>query len=230
MKQETGILARYHGNGGNALSPQLESEVTDFYEMMKVIVRVPRTVSRHERNCVTVWGRDGKSFKHQKRQVLSNLKELPAAWSESHLIWTWVFLHLLSCHQSGCVLAGASGTHSVHVCTYHQSSKLIVEACWRCDIHALIRYSVCSNESESCMMGQCKECLGRPGLIDYLSQCDELSDTEEITNKQWISTDQTTLVTLVERNEDFIENVATRMKRLTHQFHSKIPKFIHGNT
>ena len=32
------------------------------------------------------------------------------------------------------------------------------------------------------MMGQCKECPGRQGLIDYLSQCDELSDAEDISS------------------------------------------------
>ena len=39
------------------------------------------------------------------------------------------------------------------------------------------------------MMGQCKVCPGRQGLVDYLDQWDDLRDTEEITYKQWVSTD-----------------------------------------
>ncbi|KAJ8030181.1 hypothetical protein HOLleu_26513 [Holothuria leucospilota] len=34
-------------------------------------------------------------------------------------------------------------------------------------------------------MGQCKVCPGRQGLIDYLHQCDDLKNIEEIACKQW---------------------------------------------
>ena len=50
---------------------------------------------------------------------------------------------------------------------------------------------VCSDDSERCMMGQCKECPGQNGLVDCLNQCDEFIDVEEETYKQWVSTDQT---------------------------------------
>ena len=33
------------------------------------------------------------------------------------------------------------------------------------------------------MMGQCKECPGQNGLVDFLNQCDELIDVEEETYK-----------------------------------------------
>ena len=63
------------------------------------------------------------------------------------------------------------------------------------------------------MMGQCKECPGRQGLIDYLGHCDELSDVEEITYKQWVSTDRTILITVVESQDDFIENLVSQIYR-----------------
>ena len=31
------------------------------------------------------------------------------------------------------------------------------------------------------MMGQCKGCPGQNGLVDFLNQCDELFDVEEVT-------------------------------------------------
>ena len=40
---------------------------------------------------------------------------------------------------------------------------------------------VCSDDDERCMMGQCKECTGQNGLVDFLKQCDELIDVEEVT-------------------------------------------------
>ncbi len=55
---------------------------------------------------VTVQDRDGKSVKHQKRLVLSNLKELHFPGVNLTFIGKLNFLHLLPCHQSGCVLAG----------------------------------------------------------------------------------------------------------------------------
>ena len=57
----------------------------------------------------------------------------------------------------------------------------MVEACLKGDVHGLMRLCVCSDESEVCMMGQCKECPGRQGIIEYLSHSDELSDLDEIT-------------------------------------------------
>ena len=42
-------------------------------------------------------------------------------------------------------------------------------------------------------------------------RCDELIDVEEVTNKQWASTDRTQLVTITESKEDFIENLSTHV-------------------
>ncbi|KAJ8017733.1 hypothetical protein HOLleu_44652 [Holothuria leucospilota] len=163
---------------------------------------------------VTVRDRNGDSVKHQKRLVLSNLKELYAAWNEAHPDKKVGFSTFATLRPKWCVLAGASGTHSVCVCKYHQNPKLMVEACLKSDVHELIRYCVCSDEHESCMMGQCKVCPGRQGLIDYLCQCDDLKDIEEIAYKQWVSTDRT--------QEDFIENLSTQVEKLTrHSFTAK---------
>ena len=49
------------------------------------------------------------------------------------------------------------------------------------------------------MMGQCKECPGHQGLTDYLSQCDEHRDFEEITYKQWVDFEEITYKQWVRR-------------------------------
>ena len=49
------------------------------------------------------------------------------------------------------------------------------------------------------MMGQCKECSGQNGLVDFLNQCDELIDVEDVD------------VNITESKEDFIENLSTQV-------------------
>ena len=72
------------------------------------------------------------------------------------------------------------------------------------------------------MMGQCKDCPRRQGLEDYLNQSEDLQDTEEITYKQWVSTDRTKLITIVEPKDDFIKNLSTQVDKLTrHSYTAK---------
>ena len=74
---------------------------------------------------------------------------------------------------------------------------------------------VCSGDNDRCMMGQCKECPGQNVLVDFLNQCGEFIDVEEVTYKQWVSTDRTQVVTITEFKEDFIENLSTQVFKLT---------------
>ncbi len=147
------------------MSPELKTDISAFYEMdgnSRMCPGMKETVTVRDRNCDSV--------KHQKRLVLTNLKELHAAWNELHPDKKVGFSTFATLRPKWCVLAGASGTHSVCVCKYHQNPKLMVEACLKCDVHDLIRYCVCSDECESCMMGQCKDCRDvRESLITSAS-------------------------------------------------------------
>ena len=59
-------------------------------------------------------------------------------------------------------------------------------------------------------------------VIDFLNQYDELIDVEEVTYKQWVSTDRTQLVTITEYKEDFIEHLNTQVFKLTcHSYTAK---------
>ena len=71
-------------------------------------------------------------------------------------------------------------------------------------------------------MGHCKDCPGQQGLTDYLNKCDELSDVEEVSYLQWISTDRTKLITITESKADFIDNFSGQVVKLTrHSFTAK---------
>ena len=197
VKKEKGILGQCDRNKGKPMSVVLKNEIAEFYESdenSRMCPGMKETISVRDRN--------GEMIKHQKRLVLSNLKELHVAWNESHPDKKVGFSKFAALRPRWCVLAVASGTHSVCVCKYHQNPKLMTEACLKSDVHELMKYCVCADDNERCMMGQCKECPGQNGLVDFLNQCDELIDVEEVTYKQWVSTDRTQLVTITESMEN----------------------------
>ena len=63
----------------------------------------------------------------QKRLVLSNLKEVYLAFKVQFPNEKIGFSKFAECRPRNCKLAGASGTHSVCVCTIHQNVKMMTE-------------------------------------------------------------------------------------------------------
>lgn len=52
-----------------------------------------------------------------------------------------------------CIIAGASGTYSVCVCTYHQNAKLMIDGVkWNGDYKSLLEVLVCNVENYDYMM------------------------------------------------------------------------------
>ena len=73
--------------------------------------------------------REGEGQVHvQKRLVLCNLQELYTIFKDQHPSDHTGFSKFASLRPKHCVLAGASWTYTVCVCTYHQSVKLIIHA------------------------------------------------------------------------------------------------------
>lgn len=62
----------------------------------------------------------------QKRLILSNLKELYEMFRLEYSDKTIGFSTFASMRPKHCVLAGASGTHTVCVCSMHQNVKLMM--------------------------------------------------------------------------------------------------------
>ena len=69
---------------------------------------------------------NGKKEAVQKRLLLMNLRELHLLLKEAHISVSFsVFCKL---RPKNCIIAGASGTHSVCVCTIYQNVKLMLDA------------------------------------------------------------------------------------------------------
>ena len=64
-------------------------------------------------------------------------------------------------------------------------------ACLNETVDELIGHSVC-NETEQCMMGYCKQCPGKQGVLNFLNALDDIPD--EVDYMQWVSTDRTSLI------------------------------------
>ena len=59
--------------------------------------------------------------------------------------------------------------------------------------------------------------------MDYMKECDDLSDIDKVSYLQWISTDRTKLVTITEWKADFVENFSSQVLKLTrHSFTAKM--------
>jgi hypothetical protein len=96
-------------------------------------------------------------------------------------------------------MAGASGTQCVCECTIHQNVKLMLEAC---KISELTRSS-----EHHLFFRDCSECPEPADLENTLEDVFTDNAFENITFKQWISTDRCLLLIIVKLTEEFIESL-----------------------
>jgi hypothetical protein len=145
------------------------------------------------------------------------LKELYFHFKNSHPEVKVGFLKFASLHSRNCITAGASGTHNV--CVYEQFTKNVKLMLEACKISGLTRSS-----EHHLFFRDCSEC---PGPTDFENTLEDIftdNAIENITFKQWISTDRCELVTTVKSTEEFIELLLEKLLLLLR--HS----FIHWDT
>ena len=115
----------------------------------------------------------------QKRLILSNLKELYAKFKTCYPDIKTCFSNFCSHRPKWCITVGASGTHTVCVCTYHQNVKLMISAVELSkDYHELIDMLVCSGANKNCMIHRCPMCPEDSALVHYLEN--ELYSQDDI--------------------------------------------------
>ena len=123
-----------------------------------------------------------------------------------------------------CILAGASGTHTVCVCPHHQNVKLMLDGPkLNIDYKDLLDIIVCDKENYSCMMNECTDCPGKQALLDTIDvseECSILPDT--IVYKQWVTADRAEMITVLKTKDEYFETLAAKLEQLkTHHFVSK---------
>ena len=166
-----------------------------------------------KKDCVSI----ARKIHRQKRLMLCNLKELFTAFKLKHPEAKIGFSKFCSFRPKWCVLAGASGTHSVCVCTIHLNIKLLLAPL---NVHYkdLLKYLVCSLDRRECMVQWCSECPKSPdSLEDYLLQLlsEEYEQDQPIKFRQWMATDSANLILQKESQIDYVELVVSQMQKLT---------------
>ena len=125
-----------------------------------------------------------------------------------------VFSKFAELRPKHCILAGASGTHSVCVCTIHQHLKLMLLSMRLLDLatyhHCLARIS-CNPPLPKCYLGECDAC---PGVVKFKEELIVLLDMDQIVYKQWIATYRSTLETFCVPAEEFIDIFCEKLELL----------------
>ena len=93
----------------------------------------------------------------QKRLVLCNIRKHFNAFKVRYPEVKIGFSKFCSLKPKWCILAGASGTHTVCACTTHKSIKLFLTPT---NMHYkyLLQLLVCNPENRECMANQCAPC------------------------------------------------------------------------
>ena len=214
LKKVGGILALPEAKRGKSLPQETLDKVRQFYEDDEYSRQMPG-----KKDCVSVGG-----TKYQKRLVLCNLSELFTAFKEAHPDVKIGLSKFCSLRPKWCVLAGASGTHSVCVCSIHQNAVLLTDAIdWDFTYKDLMKKVVCDVESRVCMMHRCESCPGSEGLEKFLdNELKHLDMDSELHYCQWQTTDRASLETLTTTYGEYKELLIEKINELTR--HSYLAK------
>ena len=219
LVREKGVLSSPVPKPGHSLPFATVKQVTDFYESDEVSRMMPG-----KKDFVSV-RQEGKRIHVQKRLVLSNLKEVYQMFKDAFPGQKIGFSKFAELRPPHCVLAGASGTHTVCVCTIHQNVKLMFLGAKLSEItapesiflptykHCLAKI-ICNPPLPTCYLGECSSC---PGITKFKNDLTTLLDEnliDDITFKQWISVDRTTLETYTRPVDEFTNMFCEKLEVL----------------
>jgi hypothetical protein len=217
LVREQGILPVLGKKKGVGVSEETIQKVQQFFENDANSRMCPG-----KKDCTKVIVNGNKIVK-QKCLVLSNLNELYVAFKNAHPECKVGRSKFCELRPKWCVLAGSSGTHSVCVCLYHQNIKLMIGgAKLNIDYKELLDLLVCDINNYNCMMSLCKECPGKETALEMLKESEE-EMPDNVTFKQWVTTDRAEMLTLVMPQEEYFETLIEKLENLkSHHYVSKI--------
>lgn len=218
LVKEQGILPELGKRRGHGISEDTVKQVADFYEDDEYSRICPG-----KKDCVSV-KIDHLKVQMQKRLMLINLNELYVAFKEKYPSSKIGISKFCDLKPKWCILAGASGIHTVCVCVYHQNIKLMIAgAKLNADYKDLISKCVCDSKNYNCMMNKCAECPGKEAMLSMLEESEEYESLQDnITFKQWITTDRAEIITVIKPKGEFFESLAEKLQSLkVHHFISK---------
>ncbi|KAL5490948.1 hypothetical protein EMCRGX_G016154 [Ephydatia muelleri] len=173
---------------------------------------------------------DGEKEHRQKRLVLCNLKEAYHQFKTEHPDVKVGFSKFAELRPKECVLAGATGTHSVCVCAIHQNVKLMMAGGrlesltngWYTHYTDCLAAIQCEPSTYNCAIGTCTDCSGTGALREELEAIMEDNGVETVQYNQWINTDRANLETRIAPVEEFLDAFMVALEKL--KLHDYIAK------
>ena len=217
LQKTQGILPDLGKRRGHPVRDETIQAVTEFYENNE-----NSRICPGKKDCVSV-NVGGIKEHMQKRLILCNLMELYIHFKNTQPEHKIGFSKFCALRPKWCIIAGASGTHTVCVCSYHQNVKLMVEgATLNSDYKDLLRVMVCDIESYKCMSNECADCPGEEILTELLSAESE-SMPDQIVYKQWVNTDRANMISVMQTYSEFCESLIEKLTELKkHHYVAKI--------
>ena len=195
---EKGVLSDPNPKQGKETEREVVDRVEQFYRSEEVSRMMPG------KKDVVSLKVNGERKHIQKQLILCNLKELHALFRERNPDIKVGFSKFAELRPKECVLVGASGTHSVCVCTTHQNMKLMFEASKieqmtkNEEKHLMspqdcLTQIQCNPPSIECCLGECSNCGNDENLRALLEKLFDDNIIEEVTFKHWTHTDRSQL-------------------------------------
>lgn len=185
-----------------------------------------------KKDCITITEL-GVKTKVQKRLLLCNLKEAFALFKEKYPNKKIGISKFCELRPKNIILAGASGSHNVCVCAIHQNAKLMLIGAKLKELSVETEYDlssykhclswmICNPPLPQCFELKCENCPGTPRLKDEITRLLDENGIDEIIYKQWITTDRSTLETLIKSSDEFVNELITKLLvLLPHSFIAK---------
>ena len=227
LVKSKGILSLPNPNQGHSLGNDTIVLVQNFYESGEISRIMPG-----KKDCVSIKV-NGTRISVQKRLLLGSLKEIYQQFKDQFPVEKIGFSRFAELRPKHCVLAGASGTHAVCVCTIHQNTKLMMiggkleEVTANREVHLkhynhCIALVICNPPLPACYLRICQYCPGISKLKDYLNEVMDDNYIDSIQYKQWVSVDISTLETITRPADDFVDSFCDQIKLLIpHSFIAK---------
>ena len=220
LVKEKGIMSTSNLKPGHSIEESKIDTVVGFYESDNCSRMMPGM-----KDFISVRQVDGSRVHIQKRLVLSNLRELYQSFKEKYPGEKIGFSKFAQLRSKHCILAGASGTHSVCVYTIHQNEKLMLLSLKLSTLtenaniplktyHDYLAQLTCNTSTPNCHLENCKAC---PGVITLKARLLRLLDDNEIddvTYKQWTAVDRSTLETISMPADDFVDALCDKLEVL----------------
>ena len=211
LVKEKGVLSLPGHKVGHPLAAETVELVSVFYQSDDISRVMPG-----KKDFVSV-KQEGKRVHIQKRLVLCNLREVYQAFKTKHPDVKVGFSKFAQLRPKQCILAGASGTHSVCVCTIHQNITLMLVELHMPDLptyHICLARIMCNPPSPHCYYGECEACPGIEKLKEDLIAILDKNDVDQIVYKQWVSTDRSTLETCWASADEFVDTFCEKLELL----------------